>query len=111
MIPRLIVAAGAFNVEIAITVTPADLSLDMTTVTAVAFDVIRSDGSSDSWTPTIEAGATPLQLVAVYVTEPGDLVEGTTSIAITATGPGGAALPCTSVELLVQSKYHFAGGP
>jgi hypothetical protein len=58
---------GRAPFTLSIAITPADPSLDLTTVTAVAFRVLRQDGVRVTWTAHIADGATATNLVATYM--------------------------------------------
>lgn len=82
-----------------------DFGPDLTTVAAVTLLVRRSDGTTTSWSCSIES-ATSGELVAQYAIQAGDITAtGLYEVAPQLTIQGGA-IPCFTVDLFVASTYN-----
>lgn len=96
-------------VALSVSVNPADPSLDLTTVSAVVFQVLRdADGQTAMWTATIES-ATSTQLMANYIFAPGGTdfpVLGPYHVTPILTVPGGYVTG-TVVEVFVVPPSRF----
>lgn len=82
-----------------------DFGPDLTTVAAVTLLVRRGDGTTTSWTCSIES-ATSGELVAQYAIQAGDITStGLYELAPQLTIQGGA-IPCFAVDLFVATTYN-----
>jgi hypothetical protein len=95
---------------LSVTITPADPSLDMTTVTAVVLRMRRADGTTATLAATIQAGATAASLVANYTfaSDGSDLtVPGDYRFDPLLTVPGGFVDGTTIPEVAAPAYFFF----
>lgn len=100
---------GRAPLTLSIAITPADPSLDLTTVTAVVFNVLRQDGVQVAWPAVLVSGATATSLTAQYTFAfDGSDLPGTGRYALSPvlTVPDGA-VDGTTVDLVVESPFAF----
>jgi hypothetical protein len=100
---------GRSPFTLSIALTPADPSLDLTTVTAVAFRVLRQDGARVTWPAHIADGATPTSLVATYMFAPdgSDLAVAGHYALVPLLSVLGGTVDGTTVDLSVESAFAF----
>ena len=100
---------GRCPLTLSIAITPADPSLDLTTVTAVAFNVLREDGVLVSWPAIVTGAVTPTSLTAEYIfaLDGSDLpCVGHYALNPALSVPGGI-VDGTTVDLDVKSPFAF----
>lgn len=89
MATNIVYQGAASPEDIRVTITQGDSGLNLTTVTAVEFDVRLPDGSDDVWSASI-VSATTTELVSSHVFSPADTVQlGTYVMLAKLTVPGG----------------------
>lgn len=100
---------GRAPLTLSVAITPADQSLDLTTVTSVALNVLRQDGVQVTWAATIASGATPTSLTVNYTfaSDGSDLtVTGTYKISPVLSVPGGS-VDGTAIDAFIESPFNF----
>ncbi len=106
-VPNFPVGLGPPNVW-PITFLAGDSGVDLTTVTAVLIDVEREvDGSTDTWTATIQGGTTPDELLA-HVEFSGAEI---TTLGLYRVAPSlvvsSGVIPCSSLEVFAVSPRRL----